>query len=156
MELNYTHLEKAIQALKHNVSFQKESGQLMMTFKARSLDFPVFIRILQENTLIQLVMFLPCKAEETTLQDTLRLLNFFNRELDLPGFCYDERTQLVFYRIVIPAFDKMMVSENTLEKIFEMLPSIASTFAPLTQLVCSGTKSFNDIKNDFTKASASQ
>ena len=153
MELNYTNLEQVIKKLGHTVAFQKESGQLVMTFKANLIEYPVFLRILQKDTLLQLVMFLPCKSDEKTLPEALNLLNFFNRELDLPGFCYDDMSKLIFYRLVIPAFDHLMISVLTLEKIFEVLPTIATTFAPLTQLVCNGSKTYNDIKNDFNKAS---
>jgi len=123
-----------------------------MSFKANLMEYPVFLRIVQNNTFLQIVLFLPCRAEDKTLGDTLKLLNFFNRELDLPGFCYDDNSQLIFYRLVIPAFDRMLPSVLTLEKIFEVLPSIATTFAPLTQLVCSGTKDYNTIRDDFNKA----
>ncbi|CRX38429.1 YbjN domain-containing protein [Estrella lausannensis] len=151
MELTYKNLEKLIKQLGHQVFYQKETDQLVLTFKKDLIEYPVFIRIIQQQTILQIVLFLPCRAEEGTLADTLRLLNFFNKELDLPGFCYDELSKLLFYRVVIPAFDKMVVSVMTLERILGSLPEIAHTFGPLTQLVASGTKTFQQILEEFVK-----
>lgn len=151
MELNYKNLEKIIKQLGHQVFYQKETDQLVLTFKKDLIEYPVFIRTIQQQTIVQIVLFLPCRAEEKTLADTLRLLNFFNKELDLPGFCYDEGSKLLFYRVVIPAFDKMVISVLTLERILGSLPDIAHVFGPLTQLVASGTKTFQEVLQEFIK-----
>ena len=153
MDLDYTNLENTIKKLGYAATFQKESGQLVTAFEIKGTEYPVFMRITEQSTLLQIVMFLPCKSDEKTLPDTLRLLNLFNRELDFPGFGYDEASKLIFYRIVLTAFDNKMIPNIAFEKIFKILPSIAATFAPLTHLVCSGNKSFNDIKNDFSRVS---
>lgn len=153
MELNVKNLEKIVKKLADKVSFQKETGQLVATFKANLIEYPVFLKTIQENTLLQIIMFLPCKPVEKTLGDTLKLLNFFNREIDLPGFCYDDASQLIFYRISLPAFDQKMPETIIIEKIFAILPNIAATFVPLTQLVCEGIKNYASIREDFYKAS---
>lgn len=152
MELNYVNLEQLISKLGYSVSFQKETGQLVMIFKAEPVEYPVFLRIIQRDALLHIVMFLPCKVEEKTLSDTLLLLNFFNREIEIPGFCYDDISKLIFYRIVLPTIDYSIVS-MLIEKIFKVFPSIANTLTPITQLVCNGTKTYNDIKKDFNKTS---
>lgn len=153
MEFDYINLENALKKLGYSITFQKESSQFVLILKVNNEDYPVFLRILGNNTLLQVVMFLPCQVNEETLPDTLRLFNFFNTKLDQPGFCFDEETKLVFYRIVLHAFDKKMIPATTLQTVFETLKSIANTFSPLTNLVSSGNKTFNDILQDFKKTS---
>ncbi len=72
MELNYKNLEKIIKQLGHQVYYQKETDPLVLTFKKDLIEYPVFIRTIQQQTIVQIVLFLPCKAEEKTLADTLR------------------------------------------------------------------------------------
>lgn len=84
-------------------AYQPETDQISVIFEIDNVDYPLFIRVLPQKTALQLLVFIPSRVREATLPATARLLHLLNKEMDLPGFGMDESTNVVFYRLVMPA-----------------------------------------------------
>ena len=97
---------ESLQQLGMKADLQEKTGQIVSTFAHNGFDYPIFIRELDGGNLLQVLTFVPCTLEQSAVQDTSRLLHMVNKELDMPGFCCDEESKTVFYRVVIPFVNK--------------------------------------------------
>lgn len=83
-----------------------ESGQVVFYISHEDTKCPVFIRIYPEGQLVQIMLFFPMMMQPESQADTARLLHFFNKELDIPGFGMDESTGVCFFRAMIPVYER--------------------------------------------------
>lgn len=114
---------------------QEQSKQIVSSFSHNGFDYPVFIRELDGGNLLQVLAFVPCTLQKEAVQDTSRLLHMVNKELDMPGFCCDEESNTVFYRVVIPFtnknFDEMLFCAylNATQQICGMFGTVIQAIA---------------------------
>jgi hypothetical protein len=85
---------------------EKESKQQYFTMKIVEKEVPVFFRIMGESSVLQMIAYPPTQIQEETFGEIARFLHILNKELDIPGFGMDEKTKLIFYRVVLPCLDE--------------------------------------------------
>ena len=114
---------------------QEKSNQIVSAFSHNGFEYPMFIRELDGGNLLQVLTFVPCTLQKEAVQDTSRLLHMVNKELDMPGFCCDEESKTVFYRVVIPFtnknFDELLFCAyvNTTQQICGMFGTVIRAIA---------------------------
>ena len=123
---------------------QKETNQIFHVFKLEKREFPLFIRILHEGELLQFLTFIPVQVKKTHFADVGRLLHMLNKELDMPGFCLDESSSTVFYRILFPTHKKEIAKE-ILEAVLNTTQVVCKTFSPAVEAVASGAMNLEDM-----------
>ena len=107
MILSLKEIQDHLKTNKIDSQIQKESDQLLAGLKIEEKEFPIFVRIYERGDLYQVLAFFPSKIRSSKLTSVARLLHFFNRELDMPGFGMDEPSRVVFFRSMIPSPNKM-------------------------------------------------
>lgn len=136
-----------------DVKRQPETNQLYILFKIHDQEFPLFIRIMEEGELLQLLAFMPISLEEKTNPELARLLHLFNKEIDIPGFGMDENSKVAFYRTVLPATENK-ISGEIVAGYINSIKVICETFFPVVVAVVTGSASYADIvkkANDMIK-----
>jgi len=106
-----------------DAEFQPSTNQLYFILMLHDREVPVFLRIISDGFLIQLLAFLPFQIKKDAVNDVSRLLHFLNKEIDAPGFGIDESLDLAFYRCMVPTINGevdvalLNMYLNTLQKV---------------------------------------
>ena len=129
---------------------QENSKQLMTKLKQNGAEFPMFIRQLDGGNLLQLITFVPCTIEKDALFDLSRLLHMINKELDMPGFCCDEDSQTVFYRLVIPTVSSE-VDENLLQAYVNTTKEVCNMFGTIVQAIAVNAMTLEEMMKKATE-----
>lgn len=120
------------------------SGQIIASFSIEKTEYPMVVRVLPSGELVQLLTFIPITVEESAVVDLGRFLHMANKELDMPGFCVDEASQTVFYRIVIPA-----IGHELDPKIFKASVStseiVCKTFGTIIMALATGAMTWEEV-----------
>lgn len=127
-----------------DVKKQPETNQLYVLFKVQDQEYPLFLRVMDEGELLQLLAFMPISLENKTVADVGRLLHLFNKEIDIPGFGMDEAAKVIFYRIVLPSIDKK-ISGEIVSGYLNSIKVITETFYPVIAAVVMGAATYSDI-----------
>ncbi len=127
---------------------QQEENQLLITIKVEKIEFPLFVRIREGGDLLQLLVFFPCNTKLGCEADTARCLHLLNKELDIPGFGMDDANALIFYRCLIPCVDNTF-NPLILDKFFDAIPNICSSFFPLIFSISQDKMKFEDIADRY-------
>ncbi len=151
ISLSLTTLFDYLQSKDLKPELQQETNQIYVIFKFNGKDFPLFLRIFEGDRLLQLLTFLPTTFKPTQASEIARLLHYLNKELDLPGFCIDEISSLIFYRFMIPAA-KQMIEIEVLDSLLNSLQSICQSFMPVITTVASGMTSFEEVLKKIKSA----
>lgn len=142
--LNFPAIQEFLKEKGVESEMQKETNQLVIKLKLAQREFPLFIRIYDGNEMLQLLAFLPVQIKPAAIAGTARLLNFLNKELDIPGFGMDEDAGVAFFRAMIP------VKNAELEPLFLMgflnaVQIACHTFAGVVASVASGSSMYSDV-----------
>ncbi len=121
--LNLDQILEHLRRKNYDAKLQSETNQIYFIHKAGQLEFPIFFRIFEKGDLLQLLAFIPSNFKEGTQTEVARLLHLINKELDIPGFGMDEKEGVIFYRSMLPAFDKK-IDPNLLESFLKAIPLI--------------------------------
>ncbi|HXF29727.1 MAG TPA: hypothetical protein VN457_07740, partial [Chlamydiales bacterium] len=70
-----------LKGLEIDGQIQKETSQIFHVFKLEKREFPLFIRILHDGELLQMLTFLPVGVKKEQYGDLGRLLHMLNKEL---------------------------------------------------------------------------
>lgn len=146
LELKIQQILDFLKKKNYKVDFQKETNQVVCILSVESIEFPLFIKIPDSNSLLQLVLFLPGKFNQDTLLEVSRLLHFLNKEIDLPGFGMDEISGTLFYRATILSVNQLIDSQ-ILEIQIKSMESILKAMTPLILKVADGSIKFESILN---------
>jgi hypothetical protein len=125
-------------------SLQEETEQVVSVLHLPAGDVPVFVRLLPEPQLLQLVAFLPCELRPQAMADTGRFLHLINKGLDRPGLGIDEVFKVVFYRAVLPLRQGEW-DEEQLRGAWEALEGVIETFAESIKPVARGAMDFHEV-----------
>lgn len=142
--LNLNSLLQHLQTKQFDVKDQPETQQIYLLFDIHPLKFPLFIRVLEDSDLLQMLVFMPFTLEHSATADTARFLHLLNKELDIPGFGMDEGSQVAFYRIMLPGKNKKIDSE-IFEAYINSMKNICETFYPAIAAVGQGAATFEDV-----------
>ncbi len=136
---------------------EEPSNQIASSLKIDSRDFPLFCRILSEGDLLQVIAFIPVSVEAKGMIDLARFLHMVNKELDMPGFCVDEQSGTVFYRVVIPTLGKK-IDPNLFKAYIKTIQNVCHTFGTIVLALAAGAMTMDEImaisqknKNDQIK-----
>jgi len=158
MELTNDNLIKALDKLGLKVEVQEKTDQLYGTFSNNGYDYPIFVRQLEGGNLLQMLTFVPCTIEEKSSVDLNRLLHMINKELDMPGFCVDEDSKTVFYRVVIPCIDKK-IDEALFQAYFQATKHVCNMFGTIIHAISVNAMSLEEMmskaKEEQTKKAES-
>ena len=144
LELKLNALLEYLRSKNFDAHIQHETKQIYLIFKIHRKDFPVFIRLFEEHSLLQILIFMPCLLTENGLNDTARLLHLLNKELDMPGFGLDENAGAIFYRLTIPFFTKKF-DETLLDGFLNSVKELSTTLYPAIELAATGTATLDQI-----------
>jgi hypothetical protein len=125
-------------------SLQDETEQIVSVLHLPAGDVPVFVRLMPEADLLQLVAFLPCELRPQAMADTGRFLHLINKGLDRPGLGIDEVFKVVFYRVVLPLRQGEW-DEDQLRAAWEGLEGVVETFAESIKPVAKGSMDFHEV-----------
>ncbi|MFA6916747.1 MAG: YbjN domain-containing protein [Parachlamydiales bacterium] len=132
-----------------NPMLQEETKQVSLSFKLHDADFPMFIKVVHEGDLIQVLQFIPAHLDKNHVSDVARLMHYLNKEMDLPGFGFDENNQMMFFRLVLPTA-KHKVDPDLLLAFINAARIACETFAPMIQNVNLGRTRFKEILEKTT------
>lgn len=128
---NNDSLTRFLDSLSLKPLYQKETDQVYVLFEVERQEFPLFFRIYEEESMLQLLIFFPFQLHADRFNAMARMLHFVNKEIDLPGFGMDEAVGLVFHRIMCPLFEKK-IDTHLLKTYLEAAPKLCQKFfAPL-------------------------
>lgn len=127
-----------------NAEHQTETDQLSVILNIDGADFPLFIRILPQGPVLQLLVFIPCKLQKRTIPDIARLLHLLNKEMDVPGFGLDELANVLFYRVTIPALNNK-IDMTLFDTYVSSIQMICRSFTPVITNVSIGTMTFDSV-----------
>jgi hypothetical protein len=144
IELSLENIQNLLKEKKYDVKLQKETDQLFVILKNDRGEFPLFIRIYEGGDLLQLLLFIPSQFQPGVEPHLARLLHTLNKEIDIPGFGVDEGAKVIFYRCMIPAFNKYL-EEGIIEQYLKSLPLIAGSFAPIITTVANGQVTYEEV-----------
>ena len=144
MKVNEHNLLQTLQNLKLDAKVQTETNQIYVIFEHEGNQFPLFIRELHDGELIQLLSFIPCNVEASHIQDLARLLHMLNKELDMPGFCLDESSNTVFYRLMMPTLKKEF-QPDVLEALINTSQMVCKSFATVIEALATGAMTLDEI-----------
>lgn len=151
--LNQKNLIDALKKYNFDPQIQDETNQIYLIFKHEKREFPLFIRTLDEGELLQLLTFIPCMMKPEQQADVSRFLHMINKELDVPGFCLDESTSTVFYRLVIATPDNEL-SETIFEAFLNTSQMVTRTFSPAIEAIASGAMPLAEVLKKAQAAEA--
>lgn len=141
-ELSLTAIFKYLKEHGFSPERQPENDQIVITIMIKGHEVPIFFGIISEGTILQMIAYLPFILNEKALPEAARLLHFVNREVDLPGFGMDEKSKLMFYRLVLPSAEKQF-DEKLLELYLGTTRILCETFMDGMALIASGTTRFD-------------
>lgn len=144
IKLDLEAIKKHLIQKNFDVQYQKETNQLFTLLKVESREYPLFVRIYEEGDLLQLILFIPCNIHPGAEPEIARLLHTINKEIDIPGFGMDETADVIFYRCMLPAFDKQ-IEEGFLDVYLQSLPMIADSFTAVIVTAASGSATYDEI-----------
>ena len=113
---------------------QPETKQLLAKFDLGGFEYPIFIRQLTGGNLLQVLTFVPCTIEKNAFFDLSRLLHMINKELDMPGFCCDEDSKTVFYRVIVPCVNGQ-VDETLFHAYLNVSRHVCEMFGTIVQAI---------------------
>lgn len=146
--LNQNNLDKFLTSLDLNPHLEKESGLTYINIQANGHDIPLFFVIRNEGEVLQMISYFSYQLLDVSA--TARLLHLLNRDLDIPGFGMDEEQGLIFYRLVIPCFDKEM--DGILLRIYiDTIKVVCDSFSHAIGLISSGSMNLDTIKQQIKK-----
>lgn len=123
---------------------EEASKQIVAQLKIDEIEFPVFFRIFEGATLLQMIVFIPTKVERAAYNDTARLLHLLNKEIDLPGFGMDEESETIFFRHMLPC-PKQKFDEELLRTLLDGMVLVCKSFSNAVAAVATGTVTFEQI-----------
>ncbi len=101
--LNTNDLLKFLHKMELTPELEPHSGQVFISKPFEGVDFALFFS--PRDNALHLITYFPYQFEKVIAGDLGRLLHILNKQIDMPGFCMDEKEGLVFYRTVLPCID---------------------------------------------------
>ena len=150
MKVNEHNLLQTLNALKLDAKVQQETNQIFIIFEQDEQQFPLFIRQLHEGELLQLLTFIPCHLDEDAKMPLSRFLHMLNKELDMPGFCLDEASSTIFYRLMLPTLKKEF-NPDVLEAYVNTSQMVCKSFATVIAALASGKMTLDEILKKATE-----
>lgn len=153
INLDLKDIRNHLQNLGIDVQLQQETNQLFFLKKIAKTDYPIFIRIVEESELLQVLAFLPFNLVPKTIADTARILHLLNKELDVPGFGMDETSSTIFYRCMLSVRNQK-VDTDLLEAYIKAIEFVCNAFVPIVGSIVQGITSYDEAVKKAKSAGA--
>jgi len=134
-----------------SAQMQKDTGQLYIINTFQGIEFPTFLRVYDGGELLQILLFIPSNIKAGTEGEVARLLNLINKEIDIPGWGMDENSNVIFYRMMLPAFGKQ-IQEGLIDLHLRSLELLCQTFTPAIVAVAQGHMTYEGIVKQLKEA----
>lgn len=144
MKVTDHNLTETLKKLGLDPKVQEGTNQIYGIFTHEEREFPLFLRVLHEGELLQLLTFIPINVDEDKVTDMARFLHMLNKELDVPGFCIDETSKTVFYRLMLPTLKKE-ISQESLEAFLNTSQVVCKSFSTIIEALAVGAVKLSDI-----------
>jgi hypothetical protein len=154
MKMDNKELTASLEKFGLKASEQPETKQLLTKFSINGFEYPMFIRQLTGGNLLQVLTFVPCTIENDALFDLSRLLHMINKELDMPGFCCDEESKTVFYRVVVPCVNGQ-VDEPLFHAYLNVTKHVCEMFGTIVQAIAVKAMSLDEMMSKAKELQAS-
>lgn len=135
-----------------DVQIDESTQQVASHIDVENIQFPLFFRIFEGDTMLQCTVFIPAKMDPSSVTETARVLHLINKEIDLPGFGMDEESQTIFFRHMLPCPDKQFDSK-LLGLVLKGMQMICEGFGNTIAAVSSGAVSYAEIAEKARRAS---
>ena len=145
-KLTQPNLQDELKKLQYDTQIQEDTNQAYLVIKHEKREYPIFFRIMHEGELLQILAFIPTNYKDEVVSDLSRLLLMLNKELDVPGFCIDENSKTVFYRVMIPTYKKELATD-VLEAFVGTIINVCKTFSPVVEAVAMGAMTLEEVIN---------
>jgi hypothetical protein len=123
---------------------QKETSQVFVLRKTDNIELALFFKIIANGELMQIVSYLPVKVSNDRFQDVARLLSAINNDLDVPGFSLNESSNLIFYRVVVPFYQKKL-NQDLIKQYLNVSVNAAQAFINVINAVSSGQMTYDEL-----------
>ncbi len=143
-KLSLPNLQKKLKDLSFQPQVQADTNQVYIVLKQDKQEWPLFFRILHDGELLQMVAFIPTNYIEKCQADLCRFLLMLNKELDMPGFCIDEGSKTIFYRLILPSHKKE-ISDETFEAFLNTTQTVILNFAPVIEAIGVGAMTVDEV-----------
>ncbi len=153
IKLSLENIEKYLASIDVSSEMQEESNQLYSLRKYGGYDFPLFFRVYDEETLLQMLLFFPVSIKTGCESNLARLLLLINKEIDLPGFGMDESAGVVFYRLMIPSYEKKL-QKDLIGMYLNAQEGVCKTFMLPIMAVAQGKMSYQTILKQLKNSTA--
>lgn len=137
-------IQKLLNEAGLNAQIDAKSNQVTANISSEGKEYPLFCRKLADGELIQLIAFVPVTIEQKGLIELSRFLHMANKELDMPGFCVDEQSETVFYRVVIPTLGKK-IDPTVLATYVKTIQNVCDTFGTIVIALAIGAMTMDEI-----------
>jgi hypothetical protein len=154
MKMDNKELTASLEKFGLKATEQPETKQLLTKFSINGYEYPMFIRQLTGGNLLQVLTFIPCTIDKDALFDLGRLLHMVNKELDMPGFCCDEESKTVFYRVVVPCVNGQ-VDEGLFHAFLNVTKHVCEMFGTIVQAVAVKAMSLDEMMSKAKELQAS-
>lgn len=144
MKLSPQSLIETLTSFNFDAKLQDETNQVYFVFEHEKKEFPIFFRTLHEAELLQILTFVPCQIKAHKISDVARFLHMLNKELDVPGFCLDEQSSTIFYRLLLPTL-KQEFEPEALEAFVNTSQVVCKSFATVIDALANGTITLEEI-----------
>lgn len=135
--LNITSIYQFLYGQGFNAQLQTATNQIFIIFNVDKRDFPLFIKIDEQNHTLTIILFMPCTMRPKAPPEVGRLLHLLNKEIDLPGFGMDETANVIFYRYVL-LMPQNEIDGTLFKTVVESMARLGPNFYPLISSVANG------------------
>lgn len=148
IDLNEKNVIDFLRKKKFTPTLQPENQQIFIEIEAAGQKLPMFLGLISDKYVLQLVTYLPYHLYEESLGSMARFFHFLNKELDLPGFCMDEKSKLMFFRSVIPSIEGK-IDDRYIDLYLKTTEVACETFMQAIESLVSGSSSIEDIVKKY-------
>lgn len=152
MKLDVQDLMKALEKLGLKPTLQSETKQVLANLSLNEAEYPMFLRPLEGGNLLQMLTFVPCTVQDESAFDLSRLLHMINKELDMPGFGWDEESKTVFYRVVVPCL-RQQIEDDLLNAYVDTTQRVLTMFGTIVQAIAMRAMTLDEMFDKAKEAS---
>lgn len=148
IKLSLDNVQKFLASRGINAHPEKVTNQLYVMMKHGNLEYPMFMRVYENDSLLQLLIFIPCSIQDGCQPDLARLLLLINKEIDIPGYGMDEAASVVFYRVMLPTHEGQL-EEKLINLYLDAFEPLCNIFTAPIMAAASGKMTYNEILKEL-------
>lgn len=148
--LNLQSLTDYLKSKNLNAVLQEETAQLYVLLQIQKVEYPLFLRIYKESELLQLLLFMPAQIKEGYENEISRMLHLINREIEMPGYGFDENSKAIFYRVMLSSYDGKIAKQH-IDNFLKSLDNLCNMFTIPIVAIAQGQTTYTKLMADLAK-----